>query len=180
MSLLPFLVDECPYRRSAKWATFSDPDLEDLLPLAALLQHRRPHHGIHGHLKSHGDKNTTISHEKDHFQARVDIQQFKPEEVSVKLSDDNTVTVEGKHEERQDDHGFISRHFVRKYVLPEGTDLKKLKSKLSSDGVLSITAPKKQEAKQVEYKEIPIIRTGEPAKRIEQTPVENDAKKAKL
>ena len=56
---------------------------------------------------------------------------------------------EGKHEERQDEHGYISRHFVRKYKIPEDVDVQKLKSKLSSDGVLSIVAPKKQQKKEV-------------------------------
>nr|AHE77381.1 small heat shock protein [Lissorhoptrus oryzophilus] len=108
---------------------------------------------------------SSITVDKDHFQASIDVQQFKPEEISVKLID-NTVTVEGKHEERQDEHGFISRHFVRKYVLPDDCDVKQLRSRLSSDGVLSVTAPKKPEGKQLEYKEIPIIKTGKPMKGI--------------
>ena len=53
------------------------------------------------------------------------------------------VVVEGKHEERADDHGYISRHFVRRYVLPEHYNMEQLNSSLSSDGVLTITAPKK-------------------------------------
>ncbi|XP_066261595.1 heat shock protein 27-like [Euwallacea similis] len=106
------------------------------------------------------EKDTSITVDKDHFQAKIDVQQFKPEELTVKLNDDNTVTVEGKHEEKQDEHGFISRHFVRKYVLPDDVDAKKLQSALSSDGVLSLAAPKKPEVKQVDYKQIPILRTG--------------------
>ncbi|KAH1011315.1 hypothetical protein HUJ04_000716 [Dendroctonus ponderosae] len=106
------------------------------------------------------EKDTSITVDHDHFQAKIDVQQFKPEEISVKLNNDNTITVEGKHEEKQDEHGFVSRHFVRRYKLPEDCDFKKLKSALSSDGVLSISAPKKPEQKQVEYKHIPIIRTG--------------------
>jgi len=55
----------------------------------------------------------------------------------------NAVVVEGKHEERADDHGYISRHFVRRYVLPEQYDFEQINSSLSSDGVLTISAPKK-------------------------------------
>lgn len=55
----------------------------------------------------------------------------------------NAVVVEGKHEERADDHGYISRHFVRRYVLPEQYNLEQINSSLSSDGVLTISAPKK-------------------------------------
>lgn len=56
---------------------------------------------------------------------------------------DNDVIVEAKHEERQDEHGYISRHFVRRYVLPQSHNVAEITSSLSSDGVLTITAPKK-------------------------------------
>lgn len=70
------------------------------------------------------------------------MQQFAPNEITVKAVD-NTVVVEGKHEEKQDEHGFISRHFVRRYVLPKDVELNNITSSLSSDGVLTISAPKK-------------------------------------
>lgn len=148
MSLLSVLLDDQPR-----------------VPRRDLVSHFLPEETLHAlntvlnHLPKL-EKDTSITVDQDRFQAKIDVQQFSPEEISVKLNNDNTVTVEGKHEERRDQHGFISRHFVRRYKLPEGCDLKKLKSALSSDGVLSISAPKKPEQKQVEYKQIPIIRTG--------------------
>uniref|UniRef100_A0A1A9W4C8 SHSP domain-containing protein n=1 Tax=Glossina brevipalpis TaxID=37001 RepID=A0A1A9W4C8_9MUSC len=78
---------------------------------------------------------------KDGFQVCMDVQQFKPNELLVKTVD-NCIIVEGKHEEREDDHGFISRHFVRRYALPKGYDPNKVVSTLSSDGVLTINVPK--------------------------------------
>ena len=72
----------------------------------------------------------------------LDVQQFKPEEMTVKMVDD-FVVVEGKHEERQDEHGYISRQFQRRYKLPSDIDPASVVSQLSSDGVLTITAPKK-------------------------------------
>lgn len=77
---------------------------------------------------------------KDGFQANVDVHHFKPNEVTVKTVD-NTVVIEGKHEERDDGHGSIQRHFVRKYVLPKDYDMSTINSSLSSDGVLSVRAP---------------------------------------
>lgn len=59
---------------------------------------------------------TTID-EREKFLINLDVQQFGPNEITV-TTVDNTVVVEGKHEEKQDEHGFISRHFVRRYVLP--------------------------------------------------------------
>lgn len=75
-------------------------------------------------------------------QVILDVQQFSPDEITVKTVD-NHVIIEAKHEERQDEHGYISRHFVRRYVLPPSHDLVNVTSTLSSDGVLTITAPKK-------------------------------------
>ena len=77
---------------------------------------------------------------KDGFQACVDVHHFEPSEVSVKTVD-NTVIIEGKHEERDDGHGSVQRHFVRKYVLPIEYDMNSIHSTLSSDGVLTIKAP---------------------------------------
>lgn len=103
---------------------------------------------------------------KDAFQVDLDVQQFAPEEITVKASGDNTITIEGKHEEKQDEHGYISRHFVRKYVLPKGHDIANVVSKLSSDGVLTITAPK-ADAQVDETRTIPIKQTGAPSKAVE-------------
>lgn len=75
-------------------------------------------------------------------QVILDVQQFAPSEIVVKTVNNNVI-VEGKHEEKQDEHGYISRHFVRKYLLPSDADALDVQSSLSSDGVLTITAPKK-------------------------------------
>ncbi|XP_026825398.1 heat shock protein 27-like [Ooceraea biroi] len=77
----------------------------------------------------------------------LDVQQFEPDEITVKVLDD-FVVVEGKHEEKKDEHGSISRHFIRKYMVPEQCDSEKLTSTLSLDGVLTITAPRKPEAEE--------------------------------
>ncbi|KAL5290806.1 CRYAB.2 family protein [Megaselia abdita] len=77
---------------------------------------------------------------KDGFQVCMDVQQFKPSELTVKVVDD-CVVVEGRHEEREDDHGYISRQFMRRYTLPKGFDPNHVVSTLSSDGVLSVRVP---------------------------------------
>ncbi|MGH0181135.1 UNVERIFIED_CONTAM: hypothetical protein FKN15_006303 [Acipenser sinensis] len=45
---------------------------------------------------------------------------------------------------REDEHGFVSREFHRKYKIPAGVDSAAITSSLSSDGVLTISAPRKQ------------------------------------
>lgn len=42
----------------------------------------------------------------------------------------------------QDEHGYVSREFFRKYKLPAGVDSGAFTSSLSSDGVLSISCPR--------------------------------------
>lgn len=77
---------------------------------------------------------------KEGFQVSLDVQQFRPDEITVKAADGN-VLIEGRHEERPDEHGYISRQFQRRYSLPEGYDVNSVSSQLSSDGVLTIRAP---------------------------------------
>lgn len=98
------------------------------------------------------------------FQVILDVQQFTPEEITVKAAN-NSVVVEGRHEEKQDEHGFISRQFTRRYILPGGYDVQDLVSTLSSDGVLTITAPKRPPPNAGE-RIVPITKTG-PAKQPE-------------
>jgi len=96
------------------------------------------------------------------LQVNLDVQQFKPEEVTVKVAGDSLV-VEGKHEERKDDHGFVSRSFVRRYQLPKSIDAETISSSLSSDGVLQITAQSKALPPPSEARTIPITHTKKPA-----------------
>lgn len=83
----------------------------------------------------------TIERDANKYQVIVDVQQFKPEEITVR-TDDKCITVEAKHHERKDRHGYVSREFVRRYVLPQGYDIGHVKPSLSSDGILTITAPR--------------------------------------
>ncbi|KAK7871086.1 hypothetical protein R5R35_010450 [Gryllus longicercus] len=103
-----------------------------------------------------------IQNSEDAFKVNLDVQQFKPDEINVKMVD-NYVVVEGKHEERPDEHGFISRQFQRRYRLPDDVNPNALVSKLSSDGVLSIEAPKKAIESTATHRVVPITHTNAPA-----------------
>ncbi|CAD7082743.1 unnamed protein product [Hermetia illucens] len=100
---------------------------------------------------------TTV--DKDGFTACIDIQHFKPEQITVKTVKD-TIIVEAKHEDQEDEHGFISRSFYRKYILPPGYDPKTVVSTLSSDGVLTIKAPNPVAAIDDKERVIEIQKTG--------------------
>lgn len=100
--------------------------------------------------------------DKDSFVECLDVQHFKPEEISVKI-EKNTILVHAKHEEKQDEQGFVSRQFTRRYELPTGYKGEDVKSSLSSDGVLTITcaAPAIENP---DGREVPIQQTGLPTK----------------
>lgn len=133
-----------------------DIQMEDLLwPLtitsAVKVSPRYSHHDIH-------NKIIRKRKREDGFDINVDVQHFKPEEITVKVVD-NIVVVQCQHEERQDEHGFVSRQFRRKYMIPEGFDINEVESTLSLDGVLTLTAPKLKAIRNGE-RIIPIIHTG--------------------
>ncbi|XP_016971626.1 heat shock protein 67B1 [Drosophila rhopaloa] len=74
------------------------------------------------------------------FQVSMNVKQFAARELTVKTID-NCIVVEGQHDEKEDGHGVISRHFIRKYILPKGYDPNEVHSTLSSDGILTVKAP---------------------------------------
>lgn len=105
---------------------------------------------------------STLSNDKDNFKVILDVQQFKPEEINVKVVD-RYIVVEAKHEEKRDEHGYISRQFVRRYLLPDRADVDKVSSNISTDGVLTILAPLKETEEKSNEKKIKIEFTGKPA-----------------
>uniref|UniRef100_A0A8C1GG21 Si:dkey-1k23.3 n=1 Tax=Cyprinus carpio TaxID=7962 RepID=A0A8C1GG21_CYPCA len=69
----------------------------------------------------------------------LDVNHFAPSEITVKIQD-GLLVVAGKHEEREDEHGYIARCFTRKYILPGGVEAESLQSFLSADGTLTVEA----------------------------------------
>uniref|UniRef100_A0A3P8SVR2 Si:dkey-1k23.3 n=1 Tax=Amphiprion percula TaxID=161767 RepID=A0A3P8SVR2_AMPPE len=70
----------------------------------------------------------------------MDVAHFSPSEISLSVRD-GFLEVEGRHEERPDEHGFIARCFTRKYRLPAEVDVTNITSTLSVDGILTVEAP---------------------------------------
>lgn len=122
------------------------------------------------------DIGSQIKADKDKFQVNLDVQHFSPEEISVKTSD-GFIVVEGKHEEKKDEHGYITRQFVRKYALPEGCKPASVESRLSSDGVLTVTAPRVQAITKKE-RHVQIQQTG-PVKKETKDAMEQEKKEVK-
>nr|XP_034170830.1 protein lethal(2)essential for life-like [Osmia lignaria] len=137
-----------------------DPEVMVLRPRRRGLRRFQPYERA---LERKTSGTSTVQADRNKFQVTLDVQQFAPEEVTVKVVGKNVI-IEGKHEEKQDEHGWISRQFVRKYLVPEQCDIDQIQSSLSSDGVLTITAPRKEPESKNE-RVIKIQATGQPALR---------------
>ncbi|XP_006817559.1 alpha-crystallin A chain-like [Saccoglossus kowalevskii] len=114
---------------------------------------------------------STQEDDQDKFRVVLDVQHFKPEELEVKLVE-NKLMVHAKHEDKEDEHGSISREFTRYYVLPDDTNLDEIKSYFSKDGILTLEAPKLKSVEGQPEDPIPI-----PIKREDPKPVEGAAAK---
>ncbi|XP_068626933.1 protein lethal(2)essential for life-like [Battus philenor] len=174
MSIIPFFYDvERPFHRLMERDLFNSPfdtvprhNYKPIdAPLMNMLQNwqhiLRPIEQMSRAMNqlALNEVDTKISADNEKFQVNVDVQHFSPEEVNVKVLDGHLV-IEGKHEEKRDEHGYISRQFVRRYALPKGCLPDTVQSSLSSDGVLTVTAPKVLPMPSIGERIVPIIPTG--------------------
>ncbi|KAL4239157.1 hypothetical protein ACF0H5_003859 [Mactra antiquata] len=75
------------------------------------------------------------------FRITLDISNFSPDEITLKTKN-NRVVVHAKHPERVDEFGLIEREFKRQYILPKDVDPNEVTSSLSTNGILTMKAPK--------------------------------------
>lgn len=80
---------------------------------------------------------------KDGYEVTIDTHPFKPYEVTVRTHN-NQVSIEGKHHEYRNGSTEITRQFHRRYTLPLGCDPDRVTSEISSDGYLTVKAPKQR------------------------------------
>ncbi|XP_041854615.1 heat shock protein beta-8 [Melanotaenia boesemani] len=69
----------------------------------------------------------------------VNVHSFKPEELHVKTKD-GFVEVSGKHEEKQEEGGIVTKNFTKKIQIPTDVDPLTVFASLSPEGVLIIEA----------------------------------------
>merc|ERR1712121_510774 len=80
--------------------------------------------------------------DENKMEVRIDTSQYRPDELKVSV-EKGVVTVEGKHEEKAEDgSNRVSRTFSKRYTMPADARDEDVVSKLSSDGLLVVTAPK--------------------------------------
>nr|QGZ00461.1 heat shock protein 21.6 [Glyphodes pyloalis] len=177
MSLLPFVLgyDDQPRHRHQRryWPSrLLDQDFglaitpDDLLTAVIAPSLSRDYYRPWRQLAAAArDVGSSIKADKDKLQINLDVQHFAPEEISVKTAD-GYIVVEGKHSEKRDEHGYIARSFTRRYALPAGAAPERVESRLSSDGVLTITAPRDAPDALKGQRQVPIAHTGPVRKEI--------------
>uniref|UniRef100_A0A0B7ATA4 SHSP domain-containing protein n=1 Tax=Arion vulgaris TaxID=1028688 RepID=A0A0B7ATA4_9EUPU len=105
------------------------------------------------------------------FRVRFDVNEFKPEEIQVKVQD-NKLIVNAKHEEKSAQTS-VSREYSRQVDIPGSVDQEKMQCVLSKDGILSVEAPLTQPSLTGSDAIFP-IKTSSPAKSLDMsTPVKN-------
>nr|P15990.1 RecName: Full=Alpha-crystallin A chain [Nannospalax ehrenbergi]AAA66165.1 alpha-A-ins-crystallin [Nannospalax ehrenbergi] len=156
--LLPFLSSTIsPYYRQTLLRTVLDSCISELMTHRWFVPHQ-PHAG------NPENNPIKVRSDRDKFVIFLDVKHFSPEDLTVKVLED-FVEIHGKHNERQDDHGYISREFHRRYRLPSSVDQSALSCSLSADGMLTFSGPKVQSGLDAGHSEraIPVSQEEKPS-----------------
>jgi len=87
------------------------------------------------------DVRTNIFNDRNRFAVEIDAYQFRPEELEVKTLDD-TLLIEGRHEDVRDPDNYTKMYFVRKYQLPPDVHPQEISSSIDGSGRLTVEARK--------------------------------------
>eukprot|EP00092_Neocalanus_flemingeri_P007651 GFUD01008261.1.p1 GENE.GFUD01008261.1~~GFUD01008261.1.p1 ORF type:complete len:518 (-),score=130.90 GFUD01008261.1:252-1805(-) len=83
-----------------------------------------------------------VSYDQDKFQVEFNVQDYRPEELSIKTEGDVLIVL-AKHETKAEGgQSFVSNQFEQRFSLPSGVKMEKIASSLSKDGVLTVSAPR--------------------------------------
>jgi len=83
-----------------------------------------------------------VSYDQDKFQVEFNVQDYSPEELSIKTEGDILI-VQAKHETKTNGGpSYVSKQFEQRFSLPSGVKIEKIASSLSKDGVLTVSAPR--------------------------------------
>jgi len=83
-----------------------------------------------------------VSYDADKFQVEFNVQDYTPEELSIKTEGDVLIVL-AKHETKAESgQSFVSKQFEQRFSLPSGVKIEKIASSLSKDGILTVSAPR--------------------------------------
>jgi len=86
-----------------------------------------------------------VTYDEGKFQVEFDVQDYRPEELSIKTEGDVLVVL-AKHETKADEGSnsgsYVSKQFEQRFTLPSGVKPEEIASSLSKEGVLTVSAPR--------------------------------------
>ena len=95
-----------------------------------------------GHHSQELSPKARVSYDEGRFQVEFDVQEFRPEELSIKTEGDVLVVL-AKHETKTENGGsFVSKQFEQRFTLPSGVKPENITSSLAKDGTLTVSAPR--------------------------------------
>ncbi|XP_061607510.1 heat shock protein beta-1 [Phyllopteryx taeniolatus] len=151
---MPAPSDDFAAYPCARWPGYMRPEMPSVMyPGAVMAQQAR------ALSRQMSTGMSEIKQTLDNWKVSLDVNHFSPEELLVKTKD-GVVEITGKHEERKDEHGFVSRCFTRKYTLPSSANVETVTSSLSPDGVLTVEAPLAKPAVEAAGTAIPVAVDG--------------------
>uniref|UniRef100_A0A0R3S0V3 SHSP domain-containing protein n=1 Tax=Elaeophora elaphi TaxID=1147741 RepID=A0A0R3S0V3_9BILA len=104
---------------------------------------------------SFGNSVGQIVNNTEKFAVEMNVSQFHPDDLKVSLRH-GELSIEGNQKQQRDQHGYIERHFIRRLTLPDDVDETTLTSHLKDNGILEISARKKNVPPTTPTRNIPI------------------------
>merc|ERR1711892_65464 len=83
-----------------------------------------------------------VSYDQDKFQVEFNVQNYTPEELSIKTEGDVLIVLAKHQTKAEGGQSFVSKQFEQRFSLPSGVKIEKIASSLSKDGVLTVSAPR--------------------------------------
>ncbi|XP_046439209.1 alpha-crystallin A chain-like isoform X2 [Daphnia pulex] len=165
-------------RRRDPWGLF-EPEPNTYWPESQFLRSLRSHGVIGSPAIKHPHSTREIVSDKEKYQVTLQVEDFKSNEISVKIVGTSLVVC-AEHEEKEDDHGHVFRHIKRRYILPNNVDLDHLSATLSDNGTLVVCAPKKPEETEnervIEVKQLKSEPASQPPSQVSNKPEQQTGK----
>lgn len=79
------------------------------------------------------------------FAVELEMSGYNPEDLNLEVTSDGIIVLTAKHENKSE-NGQSTKQFSRSFAVGKNIDLSRMKSTMSKKNILTITAPKRQEA----------------------------------
>ena len=86
-------------------------------------------------------QSSRVEVDENRFQVTLDVSQYKPEDIEVKV-DNNKLTVRAETKGKRGDANYEEKEFFRQYTLPDDVDAQQVRSYYTEDGHLTLEAPR--------------------------------------